>query len=136
MFADVIPVDQFDVKELYRSQWKYVQILADNFWKRWRVEFLQTLQVRRKWKDERKNVKSGDIVLLRDKGCHRNEWSTGIVETAFMIDDGKGFFLFFFFCILHFCHTCSLCHVEQIVQFPARDSTQVLLCLFPGVLWL
>ena len=42
----------------------------------------------------------------------------------------------FFFCILHFCHTCSLCRVELVVQFPARGSTQVLLCFFPGVLWL
>ena len=41
-----------------------------------------------------------------------------------------------FFCILHFCLTCSLCCEELIVQFPARGSTQVLLCLFPGVLWL
>ena len=41
-----------------------------------------------------------------------------------------------FFCILHFCHTCSLCRVELVVQFPASGSTQVLLCLFPGVLWL
>ena len=38
--------------------------------------------------------------------------------------------------ILHFCHTCSLCRVELVVQFPARGSTQVLLCLFPGALWL
>ena len=35
-----------------------------------------------------------------------------------------------FFCILHFCHTCSLCRVELVVQFPARGSTQVLLCFF------
>ena len=41
-----------------------------------------------------------------------------------------------FFCILHFWHTCSLCRVDLVVQFPARGSTQVLLCLFPGVLWL
>ena len=41
-----------------------------------------------------------------------------------------------FFCILHFCHTCSLCRVELVVQFPTRGSTQVLLCLTPGVLWL
>ena len=26
--------------------------------------------------------------------------------------------------------------MELVVQFPARGSTQVLLCLFPGVLWL
>ena len=41
-----------------------------------------------------------------------------------------------FFCFLHFCHTCSLCRVALVVQFPARGSTQVLLCLFPGVLLL
>ena len=35
-----------------------------------------------------------------------------------------------FFCILHFCHTCSLCRVELVEQFPARGLTQVLLCLF------
>ena len=38
--------------------------------------------------------------------------------------------------VLHIWHTCSLCRVELVVQFPARGSTQVLLCLFPGVLWL
>ena len=41
-----------------------------------------------------------------------------------------------FFCILLFWHTCSLCRVDLVVQFPARCSTQVLLCLFPGVVWL
>ena len=40
------------------------------------------------------------------------------------------------FCILHFCYTCSLCRVELVVQLPARGSTQVLLCFFPGVVWL
>ena len=25
-----------------------------------------------------------------------------------------------FFCILHFCHTCSLCRVKLVVQFPVR----------------
>ena len=29
-----------------------------------------------------------------------------------------------------------LCRVELVVQFPARGSTQVLLCHFPVVLWL
>ena len=38
-----------------------------------------------------------------------------------------------FFYVLHFYHTCSLCRVELVVQFPARGSTQVVLCLFPGV---
>ena len=37
---------------------------------------------------------------------------------------------------LIFMITCSLCRVELVVQFPARGRTQVLLCLFPGILWL
>ena len=41
-------------------------------------------------------------------------------------------FVFYIFVTL----VCSLCHVELVVQFPARGSTPVLLCLFPGVLWL
>ena len=36
-----------------------------------------------------------------------------------------------FVCILHFCRTCSLCDLELVVQFPARGSTQVFVCLFP-----
>ena len=31
---------------------------------------------------------------------------------------------------IFYCHTCSLCRVELVVQFPARGSTQALLCLF------
>ena len=41
-----------------------------------------------------------------------------------------------FIIILHFCHTSSICRVELVVQFPARGSTRVSLCLFPDVLWL
>ena len=41
-----------------------------------------------------------------------------------------------FFCILHFCHTCSICSVELVVHIPARGSTKVSLRLCPGVLWL
>ena len=42
------------------------------------------------------------------------------------------FFVFYIFVTIK----CSLCRVELVVQFPARGSTPVLLCLFPGALWL
>ena len=52
--------------------------------------------------------------------------------------------------VLYWCHSDSasvllyftflshlfLCRVELVVQFPARGSTRVFLCLFPGALWL
>ena len=62
------------------------------------------------------------------------------MDEGFHSDSLEGFWHDYLHMILsivfHFCHTCSLCRVELVVQFPARGSTQVLLCLFPGVLWL
>ena len=72
-----------------RIQWKYVQSLADTFWKRWRSEFLTTLQKRRKWQSETLNLKPGDVVLLRDKEVHRNFWPLAVVERVFESKDGK-----------------------------------------------
>ena len=39
---------------------------------------------------------------------------------------------------LHYIDTrlINVAYVEHVVQFPARGSTRMLLCLFPGVLWL
>ena len=70
-----------------RVQWKYVQSLADTFWKRWRTEFLHTLQQRRKWKTDEPNLKIGDVVLLREKGVNRNSWPLGIVVRVFPSED-------------------------------------------------
>ena len=72
-----------------RVQWKYVQSLADTFWKRWRTEYLQTLQQRRKWKTHEPNPKTGDVVLLRDKGVNRNSLPLGIVVNVFPSEDSK-----------------------------------------------
>ena len=72
-----------------RIQWKYVQSLADTFWKRWRTEYLQTLQQRRKWKTDEPNLKTGDVILLKEKGVYRNSWPLGRVVKVFPSQDGK-----------------------------------------------
>lgn len=41
------PPGEYNLKELYPKQWKQVQALADAFWKRWRQEYLVTLQPRK-----------------------------------------------------------------------------------------
>ena len=40
---------RYDIRDTYKSQWKHVQMLAEDFWKRWRREYLQNLQVPHKW---------------------------------------------------------------------------------------
>ncbi len=77
-----------DIKDMYRAQWKRVQILAEQFWKRWRSEFIQTLQVRRKWTDEQRELQCGDVVLLRDKQVARNDWPMALIESVVPSDDG------------------------------------------------
>lgn len=83
------PPGNFELKDLYKAQWRQVQGLADCFWKRWRQEYLTTLQTRRKWTVEKANVKEGDIVLLKDTQVKRNEWPVGIVVKAIPSHDKK-----------------------------------------------
>ena len=86
---DVSPLGDLDIKDMYKYQWKFVQLLADRFWNRWRSEYVQNLQPRRKWQFDCVNLKQGDVVLLRDKDMPRNDWSTGVVINAIWSQDGK-----------------------------------------------
>nr|XP_061817683.1 uncharacterized protein LOC133607218 [Nerophis lumbriciformis] len=83
------PLGNMDLKDLYNKQWRQVQSLAETFWKRWRQEYLRTLQPRKKWKSERPNLQVGDVVLLKDTKGKRNEWPTGIIEETFPSRDGR-----------------------------------------------
>ena len=79
----------FDDKNMYRSHWKRVQDLADMFWSKWRSQYLQTLQGRRKWNQERRNVSVGDVILLKDASVARNYWPMGIVTRVFPSNDQR-----------------------------------------------
>lgn len=84
----LIPKDvSYDCKDLYRAQWKRVQYLSDVFWKRWRMEYLHSLQERRKWTNIQNNIKVGDIVLLKDKQVNRIQWPMGIITKVFPSSD-------------------------------------------------
>ena len=81
--------DSYDLKDMYRAQWKHVQALSDIFWREWRVSYLQSLQARRKWFTTTPNLKDGDIVLLKDKAAQRISWPLGIVVKALPSEDGN-----------------------------------------------
>lgn len=87
--ADLPSFHELDVGDMYVSSWKQVQVLAQQFWKRWYNEYLQLLQQRRKWTDSKDNLRIDDVVLLREKESHRNDWSMGFINRPFPDDDGK-----------------------------------------------
>ena len=71
---------ELDVKDMYRSQWRFAQVLASTFWTRWRREYLQSLQVRRKRQSKSPDLAEGDVVILEDKDQHRNHWPLGWIK--------------------------------------------------------
>ena len=84
------PPGVFVPADLYsRRRWRRVQYLADQFWVRWRREYLQSLQSRSKWNCPQRNLTVGDVVLVKEDGAHRGDWPLGRVTKAMESDDGK-----------------------------------------------
>ena len=51
-----------------RNHWRLIQNLVKLFWKRWREEFLSTLNTRKKWRAAKDNLKIGDCsILFKDR---------------------------------------------------------------------
>ena len=72
------PPGNFDEADMYsRKRWRRVQYLCEQFWSRWKPEYLQSLQKRSKWRDIKQNLEPGDVVLLKDKDLPRCQWKLG-----------------------------------------------------------
>ena len=83
------PPGVFMKADIYsRKRWRRVQHLANEFWKKWRNEYLQSLQMRKKWNSPVRNVKVSDIVIIKDDNLPRNEWKLARVEDVYPSDDG------------------------------------------------
>ena len=83
------PPGVFSSEDLYsRRFWRRAQYLADQFWTRWKREYLQAQQKRTKWNEIQPNIKEGDIVILKDE-TPRNQWPIGRIVDAIQSADGK-----------------------------------------------
>lgn len=51
-----------------RKRWRRVQELMKHFWNRWISEWLPTLNPRKKWREEKRDFRVNDIVLLKCQG--------------------------------------------------------------------
>ena len=49
----------------YRKRWRRTQYIINEFWARWRKEFIQTLQEPKSGRRIRRNFQKGDVVLLK-----------------------------------------------------------------------
>ena len=83
------PPRVFQKADVYcRERWRVVQHLANEFWDRWRKEYLTSLQVRSKWTRENRSFETNDIVLVKDTNMTRNKWPMGRITEVLNSDDG------------------------------------------------
>ena len=83
------PPGQFVREDLYsRKRWRRVQHLVNEFWCRWKKEFLQNLQSRHKWVHPKREAQVGDVVIVKDDNTPRNQWLMGRITDTFPSEDG------------------------------------------------
>ena len=70
------------------KRWRRVQLLAEQFWTKWRLGYLTDLHQRNKWLRPRRNAEVGDVVLLRDAALQRSDWPFAIVVEVHPGTDG------------------------------------------------
>jgi len=82
------PPGIFQREDMYcRKRWRQVQYLANQFWFRWKKEYLMGLQNRQKWVGEKRNFRINDIVLVKDENLPRNQWPLARVVKVFVSRD-------------------------------------------------
>lgn len=83
-----VPLPSYlDLKERLLDRWQLVYKLSQQFWARWRTEYLSTLQRRPKWTAQSQNLKVGDLVLLKDDSMPLS-WPTAKVVEVHPGKDG------------------------------------------------
>ena len=83
------PPGVFQREDMYlQNRWRRVQHLANQFWLRWKREFLHTMQVRNKWIKPQRSLQPDDIVWMKDDDQPRSKWKLARVEEAYASEDG------------------------------------------------
>ncbi|XP_051939800.1 uncharacterized protein LOC127612976 [Hippocampus zosterae] len=83
------PPGKFIQEDLYaKKRWRTIQYLSEQFWHRWRKEYLANLTLRQRWLTPRRNMVVGDVVIIKEDDVPRNEWKLAKVIEANQDDDG------------------------------------------------
>ena len=61
-----------------RRHWRRVQHLCNEFWLRWKKEYVHFLQKRQRWLKPRQNLQVGDVIVVAE---HDNCWPLARVIT-------------------------------------------------------
>lgn len=70
-----------------QDRWMLVKKLQRDIWKAWSTDYLNTLQQRQKWTQQRRNLVPGNIVLLREDDVPPTKWPLARVVEVYPSQD-------------------------------------------------
>lgn len=77
-----------DINENRLSRWQLLRQLTEHFWKRWQMDYINTLQQRSKWRREKESIKVDTMVLIRNPALPPCKWELGRVLQCHPGSDG------------------------------------------------
>ncbi|XP_072380649.1 uncharacterized protein [Diabrotica undecimpunctata] len=79
-----IPEPNLDHLSLNKlSRWQLLQSIQSDFWKRWSLEYINTLQQRHKWTKQSPPVSKGDLVIIKNDQQAPFQWELGRIVNVF-----------------------------------------------------
>ncbi|XP_054734809.1 uncharacterized protein LOC129242278 [Anastrepha obliqua] len=83
--APLVAVPEADIRTIPSNRikhWLWLRQIHQQFWQRWSEEYLSTLQTRNKWQTKSRDVKIGDIVIVRHENLPPTYWRLGRVTAV------------------------------------------------------
>ena len=72
-----------------KDRFLLVQAITAQFWNVWLRNYFPSLLIRQKWHSEKRNLKVGDVCILKDPNVFRSEWRLCRVSKVFPDSQGK-----------------------------------------------
>ena len=83
------PEDSLEHEKISLNQrWKMITQMRDSFWRRWKNEYLQSLQLRSKWQMAKSNLQVDDLVLIMSELSPPSRWPLARVLKVHPGSDG------------------------------------------------
>lgn len=97
-----------DTKVSVLHRWQIIRQMHQDFWRKWQLEYIHTLQQRHKWVDAQPNIAVGTLVLIKNEQCSPMKWKLGRVTHLHLEADQ--------ICRVVTLHTASGCCKRPVVK--------------------
>ncbi|GFS59025.1 DUF5641 domain-containing protein [Trichonephila clavipes] len=87
--TSIVEPDLTNLNENGLDNWQKITKIIQLIWKRWSVDYLNSLQQRNKWHFEKKNAKIGDMVIIKEDNLPSCQWSLGRINNIYPGKDSK-----------------------------------------------